>query len=183
VDDDDTPRQTEGGVPTVAGKFRNALDTLFQTLEEAQAWFVFFINPNDAQLANQLKGRSIKGQVRGVTLSEVAKRAAVAFEVGMTPEEFRDCSRDPMGIVDVTEGEPQGLVDHTRTAFGLGPKGVVQGREKVGYIYIYVASNFVDRLSRSSSPKLPSIAWGITCVPGEVPRSPYDGGFGDTFNQ
>ena len=54
---------TTDGPPCVTGEFRLALDTLFETLNETQAWFVFCINPNDSQFPNQLEGRSVKGQV------------------------------------------------------------------------------------------------------------------------
>ncbi|KAH9913588.1 P-loop containing nucleoside triphosphate hydrolase protein [Fomitopsis serialis] len=50
------------GPPCVAGEFRSALDTLFETLEEMRSWYVFCVNPNDSQLPNQLEARSVKGQ-------------------------------------------------------------------------------------------------------------------------
>ena len=52
-DDDDL---TATGTPCVAGKFRSALDMLFDILGETRNWYVFCINPNDSQLANQLCG-------------------------------------------------------------------------------------------------------------------------------
>jgi chitin synthase len=120
------------GVPCVAGEFRAALDTLFDTLAESQAWYVFCINPNDSQLPNQLEGRAVKGQVRSAGISAVAKRNVVSFEVGMTPREFCDRYREPLAAVGVTEGEPRELVEQARTALGLQERDIVQGREKVG---------------------------------------------------
>jgi len=87
-DDDDL---TATGIPCVAGEFRAALDTLFNTLGETQNWYVFCINPNDSQLPNQLEGRSVKGQVCSFGLTEIAKRNVNVFEVEMTPKEF--CQR------------------------------------------------------------------------------------------
>ncbi|KIM50270.1 hypothetical protein SCLCIDRAFT_34456 [Scleroderma citrinum Foug A] len=52
------------GAPCVAGKFRTALDTLFDTLSETQMWYIFCINPNDACLPNQLEGCTVKVQER-----------------------------------------------------------------------------------------------------------------------
>ena len=52
-DDDDL---TATGTPCVAGEFRSALDMLFDILGETRNWYVFRINPNDSQLANQLCG-------------------------------------------------------------------------------------------------------------------------------
>jgi len=75
----------------VAGEFRSALNTLFNTLGETQNWYVFCIDPNDSQLPNQPEGCSVKGQVRSFGLTEIAKRNVNVFEVGMTPEEF--CQR------------------------------------------------------------------------------------------
>ncbi len=63
-DEDDTLAPADGKSGCVAGEFRSALDTLFSTLDEAQSWFVFCINPNDSQLPGQLEGRAVKGQVR-----------------------------------------------------------------------------------------------------------------------
>ncbi|KAK1225345.1 U3 snoRNP protein [Marasmius sp. AFHP31] len=64
------PMRRLGGC--IAGEFRAALETLFETLNEAQACHVFYINLNDSQLPNQLEGRSVKGQtnfVRGTLQS------------------------------------------------------------------------------------------------------------------
>ena len=55
---------TGGASPCVAGEFKSALDTLFETIEETQARYIFCVNPNDSQLPNQLEGRSVKRQVR-----------------------------------------------------------------------------------------------------------------------
>ena len=74
--------------PCVAGEFRAALDTLFETLDETQLWYIFCINPSDSQLLNQLEGRSVKGQVKSTGLVEIAKRCTNTFKVNMTPEEF-----------------------------------------------------------------------------------------------
>jgi chitin synthase len=87
---------TTGGPPCITGEFRSALDTLFETLNETQVWFVFCINPNDSQLPNQLEGRSVKRQVRTAGLPEIARRCVNTFETNMTPEEFCDRYRDPL---------------------------------------------------------------------------------------
>ncbi|KAJ6451567.1 hypothetical protein C8R45DRAFT_1124591 [Mycena sanguinolenta] len=59
-----TNPNAKGGASTgtVVGEFRNALDTLFGTLSETNTWHLFCVNPNEAQLPNQLEGRSVKGQ-------------------------------------------------------------------------------------------------------------------------
>ncbi|KAI6144420.1 hypothetical protein BKA82DRAFT_86666, partial [Pisolithus tinctorius] len=75
-------------------EFCAALNMLFDMLGDTHNWFVFCINPNDSQLLNQLKGRSVKGQVRSSGLVRVAKRNACVFEVSMTPDEFCQRYRD-----------------------------------------------------------------------------------------
>jgi chitin synthase len=120
------------GTPCVAGEFRAALDTLFETLQDAQSWYVFCINPNDSQLPNQLEGRSVKGQVRSAGLSAVAQRNRCVFEVSMTPQEFLERYREPLAAVGVTEGEPVELIGQTRTALGLEDGDIVLGNHKVG---------------------------------------------------
>jgi chitin synthase len=75
---------------------RSALDTLFETLDETQGWYVFCINPNDLQLPNQLEGRRVKVQVKSTRLSEIARRCVNAFEDGMTFEEFCERYQEPL---------------------------------------------------------------------------------------
>ena len=99
-----TATLTGGASPCVAGEFKSALDTLFETIEETQSWYVFCINPNDSQLPNQLEGRSVKGQVKAVGMTEMARRCVNVFEVGMTPEEFCDRYRDGLTAGGITEG-------------------------------------------------------------------------------
>ncbi|KAH6903325.1 chitin synthase 8 [Coprinopsis sp. MPI-PUGE-AT-0042] len=94
--------------PCVAGEFRAALDTLFETLQETQPWFVFCINPNDSQLPNQLEGRSVKGQVRASGIAGVARRNGVLWEANMTFEEFGERYRGVLqeaGLEDVFGNE------------------------------------------------------------------------------
>ncbi|KAF9442722.1 glycosyltransferase family 2 protein [Macrolepiota fuliginosa MF-IS2] len=117
--------------PCVAGEFRAALDTLFETMEETQVWYVFCVNPNDAQLPNQLEGRSVKGQVRSSGLSGVARRCGTVFEVGMTPNEFCARYREGLDAAGVSEGDGRERAEQARTAFGLGERDLVVGVHKV----------------------------------------------------
>ena len=126
-----TATLTGGASPCVAGEFKSALDTLFETIEETQSWYVFCVNPNDSQLPNQLEGRSVKGQVKAVGMTEMARRCVNVFEVGMTPEEFCDRYRDGLTAGGVTEGHDREMVAQARTAFGLGEKDLVLGQHKV----------------------------------------------------
>ncbi|KAF8625844.1 hypothetical protein AX17_006740 [Amanita inopinata Kibby_2008] len=135
-DEDETVGEGKGGVGAdgkacVAGEFKAALDTLFDTLEETQSWYVFCINPNDSQLPNQLEGRSVKGQVRSMGLAEIARRCVNMFEVGMMPSEF--CERYREGLEDkgVVEGEERERIEQARTAFGLEERDLLIGQQKV----------------------------------------------------
>jgi len=69
------------GAPCVAGEFRAALDTLFDTLSETQPWYIFCINPNDARLPNQLEGRAVKVQVRSAGLGPLWRDVVVGVQV------------------------------------------------------------------------------------------------------
>ncbi|KAG2114588.1 uncharacterized protein F5147DRAFT_526505, partial [Suillus discolor] len=84
-------------------KFHSALDTLFETLGDTQNWYVFWINPNDWQLPNQLEGHSVKGQVRSLGMTEIAKHNVNMFEVGMTPEEFFQRYRDLISALGISD--------------------------------------------------------------------------------
>ncbi|KAF5344589.1 hypothetical protein D9758_013900 [Tetrapyrgos nigripes] len=130
--EDDTTPGSANGNGCIAGEFRAALDTLFETLNDTQAWHVFCVNPNDSQMPNQLEGRSVKGQVRSFGLPEIAKRCANVFEVGMTPEEFVDRYKDALASVGVVAaGDDRAAIDQAKDAFGLGDNDIVTGNHKV----------------------------------------------------
>lgn len=131
TDEKDEDEPASGGTPCVAGEFKSALDTLFETLNETQAWYVFCVNPNDSQLPNQLEGRSVKGQIRSSGMPEIARRSANVFEVGMTPDEFCERYRVPLSDLGVVEGSSTEQVEQTRTALSLKEQDVVLGQHKV----------------------------------------------------
>ncbi|KAJ7647442.1 glycosyltransferase family 2 protein [Roridomyces roridus] len=141
------------GTAAIAGEFRSALDTLFATLDDTQAWHVFCINPNESQLPNQLEGRSVKGQVRSAGLTAAARRCATVFEVGMTVDEF--CERYGSGMADagVVEGDPRERVEQARTAVGLAEKDLVVGVHKASLVYLshLAFHKFEDRLRAQDS--------------------------------
>ncbi|KAL5497865.1 hypothetical protein ACEPAH_2796 [Sanghuangporus vaninii] len=128
-DDDDT--LLDGKQPCTAGEFRAALDMLFSTLDETQAWFVFCINPNDSQLPGQLEGRAVKGQIRSAGLTEIAKRNVNVFEANMTPIEFCDRYKDHLAALNVHEGDEIDKVAQTRRALDLEERDIVVGSYKV----------------------------------------------------
>jgi chitin synthase len=129
-DEDEVAGATStGATPGVAGEFRAALDTLFETLDETQPWYVICINPNDSQLPNQLEGRSVKGQVRSAGISEISRRCVNVFEVGMTPDEF--CARYKENVVGFGAPTSREQVEQTRLAMGLGDRDIVLGQHKV----------------------------------------------------
>ncbi|KAJ6481577.1 glycosyltransferase family 2 protein [Mycena vitilis] len=149
-----------GGTGCVAGEFRSALDTLFATLDETQAWHVFCVNPNDSQLPNQLEGRSVKGQVRSAGLAQIAMRCqapnpfaggnaagggTAVFEVGMTFGEF--CERYAEGLAEggIEEGNERERVEQARRVFGLREGDVVAGAHKV-YLSQAAFHKFEDQL-------------------------------------
>ena len=105
----------------------NRLLTLFLKLLKKQSWYIFCINPNDSQLPNQLEGQSVKGQVKAVGMTEMARRCINVFEVGMTPEEFCDRYRDGLTTNGVTKGNEREMVGQARNVFGLGEKDLVLG--------------------------------------------------------
>ncbi|KAI9438359.1 glycosyltransferase family 2 protein [Lactarius indigo] len=130
-EDDAAPTTLNGSSPCVAGEFRSALDTLFETLEETQTWYVFCVNPNDSQLPNQLEGRSVKGQIRSLGLTEIARRCANVFEVGMTPREFCDRYREKLAEVGITDGESREQIERAKAALGFEDNDLVVGQYKV----------------------------------------------------
>ncbi|KAH0831304.1 glycosyltransferase family 2 protein [Lanmaoa asiatica] len=130
-EEEDALNPSSGQTPCVAGEFRAALDTLFETLSETQCWFVFCVNPNDSQLPNQLEGRSVKGQIRSLGLTEISKRNVNVFEVGLTPDEFCTRYKDPMAKMGVVDGSAEEKVERTRNVLGLQETDMVLGQYKV----------------------------------------------------
>ncbi|KAL6309476.1 glycosyltransferase family 2 protein [Sparassis latifolia] len=189
-----------GGAPCVAGEFRAALDTLFETLEETQSWYVFCINPNDSQLPNQLEGRSVKGQVRSLGLAEIARRSVNVFEVTMLPDEFVQRYKAQISSLGVVEGDPREMVDQARTVLGLQEKDIVLGLHKVFLSQIAfhsleddLRSKDTEELKRNRlrdaeaeaglNPRGLGDPYAPYATPG-ADTSPYEeGGYNDPFSQ
>lgn len=133
-DEDAEDGLASSGVRCVAGEFRAGLDTLFDTLDETQPWFVFCINPNDSQLPNQLEGRGVKAQVRSIGLPEIAQRSRVVFTASMSPTEFLERYKDQLALLSVGEGAESERIEQARSALGLKETDVVQGAFKVSRV-------------------------------------------------
>ncbi|KAF9001145.1 glycosyltransferase family 2 protein [Cyathus striatus] len=197
IEDGDGP--TSSGSPCIGGEFRAALDTLFETLDETQPWFVFCINPNDSQLPNQLEGRSVKGQVRSIGLSEIARRNVNVFEVGMLPAEFCDRYKEGLEGAGVVEGNDRERVEQARTAFGLEDRDVVLGQHKV-FLSQLAFHRFEDQLRSRDveeqkrnrmreaeaeaglDPRGLADPYAPYRSPGEDDLSPFAAGYSDAFN-
>ncbi|KAF8872468.1 glycosyltransferase family 2 protein [Infundibulicybe gibba] len=189
-----------GGSPCVAGEFRAALDTLFETLDETQSWYIFCISPNDSQLPNQLEGRSVKGQVRSVGLAEIARRNINVFEVGMTPDEFCERYKEGLDAIGVSEGSEPERVEQARTALGVDEKDIVLGQSKVYLSQIafhkledYLRSRDVEEQKRNRihdaeaeaglDPRGMSDPYAPYLSPtSEGENTPWAAGYGDAFN-
>ena len=130
-EEEDAAGPSSGLTPCVAGEFRAALDTLFETLSDTQCWFIFCVNPNDSQLPNQLEGRSVKGQIRSMGLTEVSRRNANVFEVGLTPDEFCTRYMEPMVKMGVVDASAKEKIGQTRDILGLQEIDMVLGQYKV----------------------------------------------------
>ncbi|EIW53333.1 glycosyltransferase family 2 protein [Trametes versicolor FP-101664 SS1] len=188
---------TPGGAPCVAGEFRQALDVLFETLEDTQSWYVFCINPNDSQLPNQMEGRSVKAQVRSVGLSEIARRSVNVFEAMMTPDEYTQRYGGLLQAVGVSEGDSREQVEQSRTALGLQERDVVLGLSMV-FLSQAAFHRLEDDLRSKDTEEqkrnrmrdaeaeagLDPRDLGDPYAPYQVPgaeNSPYAGDFGDPF--
>ncbi|CCM03060.1 uncharacterized protein FIBRA_05180 [Fibroporia radiculosa] len=199
--DDEEPLGTAvlaNGPPCVAGEFRAALDTLFETFEETQSWYVFCINPNDSQLPNQLEGRSVKAQVRSLGLAEVSKRSACEFEVNMTPDEFVSRYNAQLISSNIIEGEPREQIAQARTALGLQEKDIVLGTNKVFLSHVAFRAFEDDLRSKDTEEQKRNRLRDAEAEAGLDPRglhdpyapyqapgaeSPYEGGYNDPFGQ
>ncbi|KAF8314090.1 glycosyltransferase family 2 protein [Clavulina sp. PMI_390] len=194
---EDEPAANEG-IKCVAGEFQSALDTLFTTLDDTHAWFVFCVNPNDSQLPNQLEGRGVKAQVRSVGLAQMARKQGVVFEASMTPMEFCDRYSEQMGMLGVTQdGEDADRVLAARDALGLQELDVVLGQYKV-FLSHEAFRSFEDHLRGNDAEeqkrnrlRAAELEAGLDVRQEYAPyspgmdeaHSPGLGGYGDPFGQ
>ena len=79
----------------------------------------------------------MKGQVKAVGMTEMARCRIDVFEVGMTVEEFCDRYRDGLIASGVTKGHEQEMVGQARTVFSLREKDLVFGQHKVGMSILF----------------------------------------------
>ncbi|KAF8905955.1 glycosyltransferase family 2 protein [Gymnopilus junonius] len=169
-----TPGHMNSSSPCVAGEFKAALDTLFETIDETQPWYVFCINPNDSQLPNQLEGRSVKGQVKALGLTEVARRCVNVFEVGMTPREFAERYMEGLQAGGVVEGDEREVVQQARTVFGLNERDLVLGTHRV-FLSQTAFHKFEDQLrSRDTEEQKRNRLRDAEAEAGVDPRSVHD---------
>ncbi|KAL9933429.1 hypothetical protein V8E36_007605 [Tilletia maclaganii] len=124
------------GVRCVAGDFRSALDTLFETLEDTKPWFVVALRPNDNQLPNQCEARVVKQQIKQYGLAEMARKLTNEFLVNMTFEEF--CQRyselpifRPVGLVGATGSEAMQKFAMSKEVMTWTDTEAASGRTKV----------------------------------------------------
>ena len=78
------------GIHGIAGEYQQALDTLFETLDETKSWIVFCMRPNENQLPNQCDAKCMKQQIKTLGLAEMSRKMLNDYSVGMTYEEFCD---------------------------------------------------------------------------------------------
>ncbi|TFK50010.1 glycosyltransferase family 2 protein [Heliocybe sulcata] len=151
------------GAACVAGEFRGALDTLFETLTDAQPWYIFCINPNDSQLPNQFEGRAVRSQVKSLGLPGISQRMSNAFEVSLALDEFVERYRDPLDKLGIMEGDPRERVEQARTALDLRGNDIIAGDHKA-YLsqtafraledYLRLADNNEQKTSRLRSAEI-----------------------------
>ncbi|KAK0557735.1 Chitin synthase, class 8 [Tilletia horrida] len=133
---DESKGGKSSGIRCVAGDFRSALDTLFETLEDTKPWFVFCLRPNDNQLPNQCEARVMKQQIKEYGLAEMARKLTNDYMVNMTYEEFCQRYADSstlaaVGLADATGGEAVQKFLLSREVMGWTDAQVGNGRSKV----------------------------------------------------
>lgn len=124
------------GMRCVAGEFRSALDTLFETLDETKPWFVLCLRPNDNQLPNQFEARVVKQQIKSYGLSEMARKLLNEYSVSMTHEEFceRYASSPALTAVSMrgaVAGEAKQKFAAAKEVMGWTDQEAASGRVKV----------------------------------------------------
>lgn len=113
IDDDDDEYHEEsssgkGAICGVFGEFRDAVEGLFDSIDDTKPWFVFCIRPNESQLPNQVDLRVVKDQVALLGLAEIARRFVTEFSVGMTYAEFCQRYAETPSLSRLNMGSSQG---------------------------------------------------------------------------
>jgi chitin synthase len=119
-----------------AGELRSALDTLFETLDDTQAWQVLCLRPNDNQLPNQFEGRLIKQQLKSHSVTEIARKGVIEYNVSMTHDEF--CERyaavpslTPVSMREASSGMAKQKFQNAKEVMNWSDKDAVSGATKV----------------------------------------------------
>ncbi|CAO1621031.1 unnamed protein product [Jaminaea pallidilutea] len=124
------------GISGLAGQFRSALDTLFETLDDTKPWIVTCLRPNDNGLPNQLESRLVSQQIRSHCIAEMASKLTHEYSVGMTHEEFCERYADNPSLSAVAMHEAQGHTARQKFAnaqevMSWSEGDAVSGRNKV----------------------------------------------------
>ncbi|KDN52499.1 glycosyltransferase family 2 protein [Tilletiaria anomala UBC 951] len=118
------------------GEFRDALDTLFGTLDDTKPWFVFCLRPNDNQLPNQCEAKVLKQQIKFLGLAEMARKMLADFSVSMTYEEFCDRYASSFSLAAISmrgaqSGEAKQKFAAAKEVMGWSDTEAATGRVKV----------------------------------------------------
>lgn len=72
-----------------SGQFVNAIDSLIESFEDANPYFILCLKPNDRKLANQFDARCVRQQVQAFGIPEIARRVKTTdFSVFLPFNEF-----------------------------------------------------------------------------------------------
>jgi chitin synthase len=141
--DDDAAQEAGAGgsskkasIHCVAGEFRGALDTLFETLDDTKPWFVVCLRPNDNQLPNQFEARVVKQQIKTFGIVEMARKLLNEYSVNMTCEEFCERYADVPSLAaatlhGATGGEAKQKFSAVKEVMGWSDAEAASGRVKV----------------------------------------------------
>lgn len=129
-----TATKKSSGVAGVAGEFRSALDTLFETLEDTKVWTVLCLRPNDNQMPNQFEARVVKQQIKTYCLTEMTRKLVHEYSVSMTHDEF--CER-------YAETPSLSAVSMTGANGGLAKQKFAAAKEVMGWTDSEAASGRV----------------------------------------
>ncbi|WRT65066.1 uncharacterized protein IL334_002008 [Kwoniella shivajii] len=150
-EDDEVGGGNDGGTAgkslnCIAGQHWSALDTLLQTFDQAQPWFIFCLRPNDSQLPSQVEIKSMKSQIRSMGLTEMAIRLQTSYEVRMTHFEACDRYAEEFGIRGILKGPSDvDRLQDLKRVLGLSDSQMVIGANRV-FLSHGVFHRFEDRL-------------------------------------
>lgn len=124
-----------------SGQFVNAIDSLIDSFEDANPYFVVCLKPNDRRLKNQFDARCVRQQIQAFGIPEIARRVKTTdFSVFLPFNEFiRYSSAD--GTVPTTDESGIPISEHDVAIRLIQSRGWPERDARYGLSGVFLSEN------------------------------------------